>query len=103
MSPVHPPGYEKVDSNSALRIQDALLHIDVIFNFGFLFRKPIFLCLQNISKRTIVSYLSGEPFKKFIPNNIKEERVNEYYLNINREQSKFMEIKPVLISGDRFL
>lgn len=98
------PGYEGGFGHSALRIQDALLHIDVIFNFGSYSENQSFFAYR-IFQGTIVSYLDGEPFKKFIEQYKKEGRgVNEYYLNINREQKQSLweELNRILISGDRF-
>lgn len=98
------PGYEGGFGHSALRIQDALLHIDVIFNFGSYSENQSFFAYR-VFQGTIVSYLDGEPFKQFIEQYKKDGRgVNEYYLNIDRKQKQSLweELNRILISGDRF-
>ena len=58
------PDYEGGFGHSALRIQDATLNIDVIFNFGSYSDKQPFFAYK-ILQGTVISYLDGEPFKKF--------------------------------------
>ena len=58
------PDYEGGFGHSALRIQDATLNIDVIFNFGSYSDKQSFFAYK-ILQGTVISYLDGEPFKKF--------------------------------------
>ena len=98
------PGYEGGFGHSALRIQDAYLKIDVIFNFGSYSENQSFFAYR-ILQGTLISYLDGESFKEFADRYKKEGRgVNEYYLNINREQKQNLweELNRILISGDRF-
>lgn len=98
------PGYEGGFGHSALRIQDAPLKIDVIFNFGSYSEKQSFFAYR-ILQGTVVSYLDGEPFKDFADRYKSEGRgINEYYLNISREQKQNLweELNRILISGDRF-
>lgn len=98
------PGYEGGFGHSALRIQDASLKIDVIFNFGSYSTNQSFFAYR-ILQGTVVSYLDGEPFKKFADRYRSEGRgINEYYLNISREQKQSLweELNRILISGDRF-
>lgn len=98
------PGYEGGFGHGALRIQDASLKIDVIFNFGSYSTNQSFFAYR-ILQGTVVSYLDGEPFKKFADRYRSEGRgINEYYLNISREQKQNLweELNRILISGDRF-
>ena len=98
------PGYEGGFGHSALRIQDASLKIDVIFNFGSYSENQSFFAYR-ILQGTLISYLDGESFKEFADRYKKEGRgVNEYYLNINREQKQNLweELNRILISSDRF-
>lgn len=98
------PGYEGGFGHSALRIQDALLKIDVIFNFGSYSENQSFFAYR-ILQGTLVSYLDGESFKEFADRYKKEGRgINEYYLNISKEQKQNLweELNRILISGDRF-
>lgn len=98
------PDYEGGFGHSALRIQDALLNIDVIFNFGSYSDKQSFFAYK-ILQGTVISYLDGEPFKKFADRYKAEGRgINEYYLNISKEQKQRLweELNRILISGDRF-
>lgn len=98
------PEYEGGFGHSALRIQDAPLKIDVIFNFGsYSTNQPFFA--YRILQGTAVSYLDGEPFKKFADRYRSEGRgINEYYLDISREQKQNLweELNRILINGDRF-
>lgn len=98
------PGYEGGFGHSALRIQDASLHIDVIFNFGSYSEKQSFFAYK-IFLGTIVSYLNGESFKEFADRYKTNGRgINEYYLNLSTEQKQnlWKELNRILISGDRF-
>ena len=98
------PDYEGGFGHSALRIQDATLNIDVIFNFGSYSDKQPFFAYK-ILQGTVISYLDGEPFKKFADRYKNDGRgINEYYLNISKEQKQSLweELNRILISGDRF-
>lgn len=82
------PDYEGGFGHSALRIQDATLNIDVIFNFGSYSDKQSFFAYK-ILQGTVISYLDGEPFKKFADRYKNDGRgINEYYLNISKEQKQ---------------
>lgn len=66
------PGYEGGFGHSALRIQDASLKIDVIFNFGSYSENQSFFAYR-ILQGTLISYLDGESFKEFADRYKKKE------------------------------
>jgi len=96
--------YEGSYGHSALRVQDASLKIDVIFNFGSYDEgQPFFLYKLLLGK--LDSSLEGIHFRQFLKRYEEQKRgVDEYYLNFSLEQRQHIwnHLNDLLIGGDRF-
>lgn len=98
------PDYEGGFGHSSLRIQDAELKIDVVFNFGTYSTQQSFF-VYKIFLGTVISSLDGEAFSKFAHRYKTEKRgMNEYYLNLSQQQKQSLweELNRILLTGERF-